>query len=347
MEACFSHLNRAVARQETVLRVPFATLLKIALAVLLVAVVVKLWPVILMIVIAVLIAVMLDPVVVWLERHRTRRAFAVTGVAVVVFGAVAAFFIFLVPAMTREVSEGAKRWPQISQRIVHSIPAARSMTNGVAGILSAGKVAVTGLTAFLFVLVVAIYLLVEGRRAFAWLVTFAPKRHRRRIERTARETSGVVLAFMRGNVITSIICAVYVGILMTALRIPAPLLLAVIAFIFDFVPVVGTIAMIVPAALLALTVSPARSLIVIAAYLVYHLVENYVIIPRVYGSQMRLSTLTVLLAIAAGGTLLGVIGAVLALPVAAAYPIIERIWLREQLPPDTVERHEELELNAR
>jgi len=50
----------------------------------------------------------------------------------------------------------------------------------------------------------------------------------------------------------------------------------------------------------------------------------------------------VILAIAVGGTLQGVIGALLALPIAAAYPIVERIWLRDQLPPDTVERHEEL-----
>ena len=329
--------------RETLIRIPFATLMKIALAVLLVAIVVKLWPMILMLVIAVLIAVMLDPVVIWLERHGARHSLAVAAVAVVLFGAVAAFFIFLVPAMTREVGDAAKRWPQIAQRIGQLAPVSQPMTKNVGGMLNAGKFAVAGLTAFVFVLVVAIYLLVEGRRAFAWLVSFAPKRHRRRIEKTAREASGVVLAFMRGNVITSIICAVYVVAVTSALRIPAPLLLAVIAFIFDFVPVVGTIAMTVPAALLALTVSPARSVIVIAAYLAYHLIENYLIIPRVYGKQMQLSTLTVLLAITAGGMLLGVIGAVLALPVAAAYPIIERIWLRDQLPPDTVERHEELE----
>jgi predicted PurR-regulated permease PerM len=58
---------------------------------------------------------------------------------------------------------------------------------------------------------------------------------------------------------------------------------------------------------------------------------------------MRVSTLTVLLAITIGATLQGPIGAVLALPIAAAYPIIERIWLREHLPSDTVERHEELD----
>jgi len=210
----------------------------------------------------------------------------------------------------------------------------------------AGKFAIEGVSAVVFVLVVALYLLVEGRRAFSWLIMFAPPRHRKRIDMTAREMSGVVLAFMRGNVITSLICAGFVFVVLTALHVPLTLLLTVIAFVFDFVPVIGTIIMIVPAALLALVISPSRAVIVVAAYLFYHLVENYLIAPRVYGNQLRLSTLTVILAIVIGGTLQGVIGAVLALPIAAAYPIVERIWLRDRLPADTVERHEELQESA-
>jgi len=66
------------------------------------------------------------------------------------------------------------------------------------------------------------------------------------------------------------------------------------------------------------------------------------LIPRIWGREMRVPTLTVLLAIAIGGMLIGPLGAVLALPIAAAYPIVERIWLRGHLPPDTVAKHEEL-----
>jgi predicted PurR-regulated permease PerM len=76
--------------------------------------------------------------------------------------------------------------------------------------------------------------------------------------------------------------------------------------------------------------------------MLYHFVESYFIVPRVYGKQMRLSTLTVLLAIMVGGTLQGVAGAILILPFVAAYPIVERLWLRDKLPEDTVARHEEL-----
>jgi predicted PurR-regulated permease PerM len=200
--------------------------------------------------------------------------------------------------------------------------------------------AIEALTAVIFVLVVAIYLLIEGRRAFQWLITFAAPRNRKKLERTAHEIGGVILAYMRGQAITCFLCGGWAYLVLTLCRVPAALALAVIAFVADLVPVVGTIVMTVPAVLLALLVGPMQAILVAGAYLLYHLVESYFIIPRVYGSQMRLSTLTVLLAVAAGGTLQGALGAVLILPFVAAYPIVERIWLREQLPEDAVARHE-------
>lgn len=335
------------------LRIPFATLLKIALTFLLILCVLKLWSVILMLIIAVLVAVMLDPVVVWLEEHRARRGVSIALIGVALFGLLIAFLLYLLPTVSKQLFEFTKQLPQLLKWVRTHYPAAatlipqqstpQQMRGFAAKGVMAGLYAVEGLTAVVFVLVVSIYLLVEGRRAYAWLVSFAPDRNRKKFDRTAREMNEVVLSFMRGNVITSVICALYVFAVMSALHVPIPLLLATIAFIADFVPVVGTIVMIAPSAVLALTQSPTRALLVIGAYLFYHLVENYVIIPRVYGSQMRLSTLTVLVSIAIGGTLQGVIGAVLALPVAAAYPIVERIWLREHLPADTVTRHEAIE----
>jgi predicted PurR-regulated permease PerM len=328
------------------LRIPFTTLLKIAFTILLIACVIKLWPVILMLVIAVLLAVMLDPVVARLEEHRARKGMAIALIAVVMFGVLLAFLIFIIPTTTRQMMQLNKQLPQLIQRFPAAAPLLKPEATSqplVSKGLSVGMYAVQGLTAVVFVMVVSIYLLVEGRRAYVWLASLAPAQQRTKLDRTMREMNPVILAFMRGQFITSGICALYVFGVMSALRVPMPLLLATIAFVADFVPVIGTIVMTAPAAALALAVSPARSLVVVLAYLVYHLIENYVIIPRVYGTQMRLSTLTVLVAISIGGTLQGVIGAVLALPLAAAYPIVERIWLRDKLPEDTVPRHDAIE----
>jgi len=344
-----------VAEDDIEVRVPFTTLIKIALAILLAVIIVKLWPVILMLVIATLIAIILDPIVVWLESHRVRRPIAVIAVTVLVFGLLAVFVFALIPMISGQIADLTKQLPQVVSRISRSFPAVAPILKNlqiaqpaqpqawISRGLTAGKFAIQGISAVIFVLVVAIYLVVEGRRAFAWLATFAPKKVRPRIQRTAREVRVVMLSYVRGSVITATICFLYVLGVLTVLQVPLALLLAVLAFVFDFIPVVGTILMMVPATLLGFLVSPGRALLVAAAYLLYHVIEAYILIPRIWGHEMRVSTLTVILAIAIGGTLQGAIGAVLALPIAAAYPIFERIWFREHLPPDTVARHEELE----
>jgi predicted PurR-regulated permease PerM len=336
------------------LRIPFTTLLKVALTLLLCVCVAELWPVILMIVVAVLLAVMLDPLVVFMERHRVRRGVGVIAIAIVLFGVIVLFLAVLVPHMTSEIGDITKQLPMLEQTIANRFPITGPYLKTLHGgpppelktWLSRGlvfsKYAIEGITAAIFVLVLALYLLIEGRTAFEWLIDLAPKNKRPRWRTTAIEMSGVVLAYMRGQVITCFICAGWAYLVLILLHIPAALPLALIAFIADLLPVVGTIAMTVPAVLLALTVSPVKALLVLAGYMLYHFVESYFVVPRVYGKQMRLSTLTVLLAIMIGGSLQGAAGAILILPFVAAYPIVERLWLRDQLPDDTIERHEEL-----
>jgi predicted PurR-regulated permease PerM len=329
--------------------VPFGTLLKIALFALLVVIAIRLWPIILMIFCAALLAVMLDPIVGWLERHHVRRSFGIAVVSLLVFGSVVAFVVFIVPTMVTQLREIVRDLPALRQEAFHRFPILRQVPplpkaqQFIGRGFAMSVTVIEGITVFLFVLVLAIYLIVEGRTAFEWLVSFAPKEQRPRWRKTVIEIAGVMRAFMRGQLITSALCGGWALLVLTVLRVPAPLPLAVIAAIADLIPVVGTILMIAPAAAMALTRSASLSLLVIAAYLVYHLVESYFIVPRVYGREMRLSTLTVLVGIAVGGVLQGPIGAILILPVVAAYPIIERIWLRDELPSDTVTRHEAIE----
>lgn len=80
----------------------------------------------------------------------------------------------------------------------------------------------------------------------------------------------------------------------------------------------------------------------VSTYVIYHLFETYLIAPRVYGNLLRLPTLSVLLALIVGGTLQGILGAVLVLPLVAAYPIIERIWLKSYLSREVLADHKAL-----
>jgi predicted PurR-regulated permease PerM len=177
------------------------------------------------------------------------------------------------------------------------------------------------------VVVLTLYLLLDGKSLYAWLLAFVPRSHREKVATTMDEVCDVVQAYVSGQLLVAVLFAMFVAGLLTILGVPAAVPLAVIAGVCDIIPVLGILIAIAPAVLLALAVSPSTAAVVALAYLAYHLVETYFILPRVYGNKLKISTLSVLLALLVGGSLQGIIGAVLVLPLVAAYPIIERHWL--------------------
>src|SRR5205085_4519515 len=112
--------------------------------------------------------------------------------------------------------------------------------------------------------------------------------------------------YVVGNLITSVFAAGYAFVVLQMLHVPNAALLAILAGIFDLLPIIGFFLFIIPAVLLALTVSAKAALFVALLYGAYHLAENYFIVPKVYGNRLRLSTLVVLVSCLAAGLLAGV-----------------------------------------
>jgi len=205
-----------------------------------------------------------------------------------------------------------------------------------------GRTTLTGLFNGVLLIVIAMYLVADGPEAVRWVVAFFRPARRDKLYRTLDEAREMVFAYIVGNLITSALCAAYVFIILSVLGVPMAALLAIMAGIFDILPIIGFILSVVPAILFGLTVSPLTALLVFVLYGAYHLFENYVLVPRVYGRKLRLSTLAVLLSIIVAGVLAGLTGAIAVLPLVAAYPAIERIWLSQKLAPDTVKEHHRL-----
>ena len=195
---------------------------------------------------------------------------------------------------------------------------------------------------FVVALVLTVYLLIEWKSTVEWLMAFVPQDQRPKVRRTLADARATVFSYVVGNALTSVITAVATFVALVVLKVPAALVLAIIAGLFDFIPVVGFMLSLGITALLAATVSMTAVWGVIAFYVVFNAVENYFIAPKIYGHELELSKLAVLIAVAVGGQLGGVMGALLALPIAAVYPTIERLWLRDQLNSDTVEIHKRL-----
>jgi predicted PurR-regulated permease PerM len=341
--------------QSRELRIPVSTIVKILVVAAAIWALVKLATLIALVLVSVVLAIAGDPIVGWIERRRAPRWLAATLVVGVIAAVVIAFFTLSgtsLAAQGREVLENLLKFRQTLARTLPR-PLAQVVRGGgnvntdaelIAGYaVEAGRLIAFGLLGAVVVAILTLYLLIEGRRTWAWLVAYVPARNRGKVAETADAARVAVLHYVAGNVATSMFAAVVVFIALTALRVPAALLLAALAGICDFVPVLGFIVSAVPAVLLALTVSVAAALIVGAAYVAYHAIENYLIAPRVYGSRLRLSNLAVLLAFAVGAELFGVVGALLALPVAAMYPCIEDIWLRDYLARDAADGHRRIE----
>jgi predicted PurR-regulated permease PerM len=338
------------------LHLPTTTILKIALALLAGWSVVRLWPEFVLFFVAVVLAVALHPAVTWLERRIRSRGIAVSLVALVLGAAMVGFLTILTTSLAEQISHLVQDFPDFRARIEHRLPSdypvlkrivreifalpyspelARHLNRPLALGTSLLAVAVS----MFLTMVVTLYLLLDGKRLYAWLIAYVPRRHREKVAVTAAEVSIVLHAYVRGQVITSVLATVFAAIPLSIFQVPGALPLALFAGICDVIPVVGVIIVTVPTALLAFTVSPTAGITVAVLYVLYHAFESYYLVPRIYGSRLRLSTLAVLLALMLGTALQGLLGAILVLPLVAAYPIVERIWLARYLNPEVLKDH--------
>jgi len=345
------------------LEIPVATIIKVLVTLVLVWAILRIVPTLMLLLFAILLAMTLSPLVEKLENRGLSRAIAVAIVTAMIVIVCAAIVIWLVPQLVTQTAaivdnfHGLKARAQgrlgsdhpVLGRLVNQIlelPDSPEVARSLKRPLFWGEFAVEALAGAAMLFIIALYLLADGKRTYAWLLAYVPRRHRSKMELMLPEVSQVVIAYVQGQLITSSLIGAYSLVVLTLLHVPAAIPLAVLAAVCDVLPVAGVIIALVPAMLFALTVSPLTALIVLALYLGYHALENSVIIPRVYGKRLRVSTPVVLIALLIGGSLYGVVGAVLALPLVAAYPIIERIWLHEYLSDEVVADHAVLEQAA-
>jgi predicted PurR-regulated permease PerM len=177
----------------------------------------------------------------------------------------------------------------------------------------------------------AIYMLVDPDRAQGPLYSLVPRRYHVRLARVLLNLETIVGGYVRGQLLTSAAIGVYVFVLLTAFRIQGALALAMFAAVADVIPFVGGVLTLLPVALAAVPHGSMVTIALIVLVVLYQEVENRVIVPRVYGRVLRLSAVDVTLALLVGGELLGIMGALLALPLAAGLRMVVH-ELRVELP---------------
>lgn len=314
-------------------------------------------PVLMLLFLSVLIAVALEPSIGWVEKYAPRWLGILT--FAIFFGAILFFVLLnLVPVLIEQVSVVIEKLPfflkalmstsapnSIFHRIGEKIfqnPDLPDLSTSLGQLMTVGQFAIGGISSLCLIFAFVVYLSLDGKRLYHWLLCFFKAETRRKIEATVPEVSKMISAYVIGQTFASVLCGIYVYILATSMNVPAALMLAVIAAVCDVLPIVGFYIGLIPISIFALTVSPTAMFIVVGLYWAYHLVEGYFILPKIYSKRLRLSGLAVLLAILCGLTVAGVLGAIAILPIVASYPVIEHIWLSRYLGREVIVNHERM-----
>lgn len=184
------------------------------------------------------------------------------------------------------------------------------------------------------VLVITVYLLLDREKIEDYATSFFGARQEK-AKKVLRMIEDKLGAWLRGQLILSLVVGALVYIGLVVLRVDYALPLAILAAFLEVVPVIGPIIAAIPAVLIALTVSPLFAAIVAGLYLVIQELEGHVIVPQVMKRAVGLNPILVILAISIGGRLLGIGGALLAVPIAVVFQLViqEVLKMDESLPP--------------
>jgi predicted PurR-regulated permease PerM len=302
--------------------------------------------VLLLVFVAVILAAGLEPVIAWLRgRLGLRRgvtillvygAFLLTvvGLAAVIFPAAAAQFgaaAERLPVFLDQVREWASglRPGALGAAVSRLADAAeRLLPSGSSNGPSTGEVVEVGLTVVetvvtvVTILTVVYYWLVEHARLQRYVLAFVPADRRAGARDTWNEVETRLGLWVRGQLILMATIGLATGLACFLLGVPGALLLGLIAAVTEAIPLVGPILGAIPAIIMAATVSPQLALLIAGVYIVLQVIENNVLVPVVMRNTIGISPFLIILSLLVGGAAGGLIGALLAVPVAAAIELI-------------------------
>jgi predicted PurR-regulated permease PerM len=181
------------------------------------------------------------------------------------------------------------------------------------------------------ILILTFYLLVDSWNMRLQALRLFPVKHRARVDAASRDAMGKVSAWLGGQLLLAAVLGTTSAIGLWALGIPFFYVLALLAAMGEFIPIVGAILSAIPALAVAATISGQKTLFVLIFFVVQHQLENHVLVPKIMSRQVGVSPVTVIVALLIGGSLLGIVGALLAVPTAAILQIVAAELMSEEV----------------
>jgi predicted PurR-regulated permease PerM len=311
--------------------------------------------VIIYIALALFAALGLDPAVRFLERRGLGRGWSVLVVLIALIAVLALILWLIIPVVVEQITLFVKSVPDLisdfaGSDIYRTLEAQfgdqfQDLVGDVQGFLSdPGNIAVIGggalqvgasianaISGVVIVLVLVIYFVATLPGIKQAMLRLVPARDRENTEIITDQITDSVGGYVMGMVTLAFINAVVVLLLYTVMGLPFPLLLAVVAFLITLIPLVGSLIFWVIGTGIALFADPILALVVAVIYLVYMQLESYFLTPRVMNRAISIPGSLVVIGALVGGTLLGLLGALVAVPVTASILIIiKKVWIPRQ-----------------
>ncbi len=297
--------------------------------------------------IAVIIAAALGPIITVFQRWHIPRALTVTLVYVAFFAILSLLVSFIVPSLTAQLNAFAER---LTQQTVFAPDSALGMifgTNlGSANVLSQIHTIFSGsfgdvfsrtasvfsvLVAVLATLSMAFYMSLQKDGIKHFLVSLTPQQHQAYVISLAQRIQENFGRWMAGQVVTMVFVGVFYYIILALLGVPYALVLAVLGGLLEIVPYLGPVLSVIPAAMLGFSVSPMVGFGVLAGYMLVNLVENHILIPQIMNKAVGLNPVAVILALLVGAKIAGLIGVIIAVPLAGAVSLFVKDVLERKI----------------
>ena len=335
----------------------FVTTLGVLIALLVGGMIAQLSTVIMYVVGALFIALGLDPVVRWLDRRGVKRPIGIAAVFLGFIVIVAGALALIIPMIGNQIGLLMRRAPGLVRQVQSQewfddmqarfggfvdleelLRAGQDIVGNpdnwaqvAGGVWQAGVGIATGATATLIILVLTLYFLSSLstiKRGFYLLV---PRSTRAKVMDITEQVTESIGGYVSGMVILALINSVLGFIMMSIVEVPFAGLIAVFVFLLALIPLIGSVAATVLVTVVALFESPTAAIIAGVYYLVYMQIEAYLLTPRVMNRVVSVPGSLVVIGALTGGTLLGLLGALIAIPVTAmVLMIIKQVWIPKQ-----------------
>jgi predicted PurR-regulated permease PerM len=302
-----------------------------------------------LVLVAAFFAVAIAPAVNWLDKRRVPRWLAILLVYLSIAAGIFGIGLLIVPPLVNGVEDLSADLPgyvddlrdnetfrdyddryQITQKLTEQAEQLPTQLGDAAGTLRDVTVGVfTRFVQLFSILVITFFLVKDGRRLLEFLYRQVPPERARRLRKIADDVSDAIAGYVFGNFVISVLAGLVTYVTLRILDVPFALPLAILFGFFDLIPLVGaTLGGILVGIVVALVNFPVGLVVWAAVLILYQQVENNLIQPLVYGRAVQLHPLIVIVAILIGAALLGVLGALVAIPAAAAVQAMVRDYWR-------------------